>query len=120
MLFGGGPLTRELMRDAAYLERFRLDRSRQLIGSMCSGALLLGALGLLEGKRATTYPTAVALLRALGVDVVDESFVQQGNVATAAACPAGQDLAGWVIEPLLGADVRRSVLAEVQPVSRAM
>ncbi|HUS64874.1 MAG TPA: DJ-1/PfpI family protein [Kofleriaceae bacterium] len=120
VLFGSGPLTRELMRDAGYLERFRLDPSRQLIGSMCSGALLLGALGLLEGKRATTYPTAVALLRALGVEVVDEPFVREGNVATAAACLAGQDLAGWVIETLLGADVRRSVLAEVQPVGRVM
>jgi len=119
VLFASGPATRELMRDALYLERLRLDERRQLIGSMCSGALLLGALGHLSGKRATTYPSAKALLASLGVEVVDEPFVEQGNVATAAACLAGVDLAGWVIARLLGTETRDSVLAEVQPVSAA-
>jgi transcriptional regulator GlxA family with amidase domain len=119
VLFSSGPLARVLMRDGQYLSRFRLDPKRQLVGSMCSGALLLGALGLLEGKRATTYPTAVELLRSLGVEVVDRPFVREGNVATAAACLAGQDLAGWVIETLLGADARAAVLSEVQPIAGA-
>jgi transcriptional regulator GlxA family with amidase domain len=86
---------------------------------MCSGSLILGALGLLDKKRATTYPTAVEALRALGVEVVDEPFVCEGRVATAAACLAGIDLAGWAIESLLGADVRAQVLSEVQPVGGA-
>jgi putative intracellular protease/amidase len=116
VLFASGPATRELRLDRAYLARLRLDPSRQLVGSMCSGAFLLQALGLLDGKRATTYPTAAALLRETGVSVVDEPFVCEGNVATAAACLAGVDLASWVIERLLGAEARDAALAEIQPV----
>ena len=118
VLFASGPATRELRFDRDYLARFTLDPKRQLIGSMCSGALLLAALGLLEGKRATTYPTAVQLLRDAGVEVVDEPFVREGNIATAAACLAGVDLAGWVIETFLGKGARDAALAEVRPAGR--
>ncbi|WP_394822263.1 GFA family protein [Pendulispora albinea] len=118
VLFASGPATRELRFDREYLARFALDPTRQLIGSMCSGALLLAALGLLEGKRATTHPTAAPLLREAGIEVVDAPFVRQGNIATAAACLAGVELSAWVIEVLLGKDARDAVLAEVQPVGR--
>lgn len=119
VLFASGPATRVLRSDREYLARFRLDPTKQIIGSMCSGALLLAALGLLEGKKATTYPTAVGLLREAGVEVVDLPFVQQGNLATAAACLAGIDLAAWTIERLVGKEARDAALAEVQPVGRA-
>jgi putative intracellular protease/amidase len=120
VLFSSGPQTCFLYRDKEYLARLRgLDPARQVIGSMCSGSLILGALGLLDKKRATTYPTAVEALRALGVEVVDEPFVCEGRVATAAACLAGIDLAGWAIESLLGADVRAQVLSEARTLPRA-
>jgi putative intracellular protease/amidase len=119
VLFASGPATRDLRSDREFLGRLRLDPERQLIGSMCSGALLLAALGLLDGKRATTHPTTVEHLRQAGVDVVDEPFVCVGNVATAAACLAGVDLAGWVIERLLGRSVLDAVMSEVRPVERA-
>jgi putative intracellular protease/amidase len=118
VLFASGPATRELRHDRDYLGRLKLDPERQLIGSMCSGALLLAALGLLKGKRATTHPIVVDLLRAEGIDVVSSPFVLEGNVATAAACLAGVDLASWVVESLLGAEARDAALAEVRPVGR--
>lgn len=120
VLFAGGPATRELRFDRDYLARLRLDPSRQLVGSMCSGALLLAALGLLDGKRATTHPVVRQLLVDAGVEVVDEPFVREGNVATAAACLAGVDLAAWVIETLLGKTMRDDVLQGVQPVGRVL
>jgi hypothetical protein len=119
VLFASGPATRELWRDRGYLSRFRLDPSRQLVGSMCSGALLLHALGLVAGKRATTHPTVVDLLRAEGVDVIPAPFVREGNVATAAACLAGVDLASWVIASLVGEDAREAALAGMRPVASA-
>lgn len=118
VLFASGRATRELRFDRDFLARLRLDPERQLIGSMCSGALLLAALGLLEGKRATTHPTAVDALREAGVEVVDEPFVCVGNVATAAACLAGVDLARWVVERLLGRPMSEDVLSGVRPVER--
>lgn len=120
VLFASGKGTREKMRDDVFLDAFNLDPERQLIGSMCSGALILAALGLLEGKKATTYPTSKTLLETMGVEVVEAPFVKQGNVATAAGCLAAQYLAGWVIEETLGADVAQAALKFVQPVGEGL
>jgi transcriptional regulator GlxA family with amidase domain len=116
VLFASGPATRRKYIDRDYLRIFELDPSKQMIGSMCSGALILGGLGLLTGKEATTYPTAKALLADLGVTVVDRPFVQVGNIATAAGCLAGVDLSSWVLEAKAGPKVRDAVIESVQPV----
>ena len=117
VLFCSGRGSRLKMRDEKFLSAFRLDESRQLLGAIDSGALLLGALGLLKGTRATTYPSAElkALLEGMGVRVVWESFVREGNVATAAQCLAGQHLAGWVIETRAGVAQREKALKSVAP-----
>lgn len=120
VLFASGPGVHRKTKDAEYLGRFRLDPSRQMVGSMCSGALVLAALGLLEGRRATTYPTSLKALEHYGVEVVERPFVLEGNVATAAGCLAAQYLCGWVIERALGAEVRDAVIKSVQPVGEGM
>jgi transcriptional regulator GlxA family with amidase domain len=120
VLFTSGKGTREKIQDAAYLSRFSLSPDRQLIGSICSGALILAALGLLKGKQATTYPSAKPLLEQYGVEVVERPFVCDGNVATAGGCLAGVYLAGWVIEVLAGATVRERVVASCQPVGEGL
>ena len=100
-----------------FVEVFRLDESKQLIGAIDSGALLMGALGLLKGKKVTTYPRAdiKALLEDMGATVVWESFVRDGNVATAAQCLSGQYLAGWVIETLVSVEQKERALNSVAP-----
>lgn len=120
VLFASGRPTRALAASPDYLARFDLDPRRQMIGSMCSGALVLAALGLLRGAEATTYPTAKAELEAFGVTVVEQPFVANGNVATAAGCLAAQDLVGWVVERLLGPARRDLVLRSIQPVGRGL
>jgi hypothetical protein len=62
--------------------------------------LLLGALGFLKDKRATSYPSAEikGLLESMGAEVVWESFVKDENVATAAQCLSGTFLAGWLLK----------------------
>lgn len=80
--------------------------------------MLLAALGLLEGRRATTYPSAKPLLEAYGVEVVERPLVVAGNVATAGGCLAGQYLAGWVIERLVGSAIAEAVITSCQPVGR--
>ncbi len=115
VLFCSGRGTRRKMRDESFLRSFRLDETRQLVGAIDSGALLLGALGLLRGRRATSYPSAEIKreLEAMGARVVWESFVREGNVATAAQCLSGQHLAGWVIENLAGPEQSRKALSSV-------
>jgi transcriptional regulator GlxA family with amidase domain len=117
VLFCSGRGTRKKIQDKTFLGAFKLDESRQLIGAIDSGALLLGALGLLKGRRATSYPSAEikSALEEMGAEVVWASFVQEGNIATAAQCIAGQYLAGWVIESLAGVEHKEKALSSVSP-----
>lgn len=119
IFFSSGPGTRRLYQEAEYLQRFRLDPTRQYIGSMCSGALILAGLGLL-GPTATTYPTSRGALEAMGVKVVEEDLVVHGHVATAAGCLAALSLVGWMLEQTEGPAVRDYVLKSVQPISQGL
>lgn len=120
VFFTSGSGTRPLIKDDAYLKRFSLDPQKQIVASMCSGALLLAALGLLDGLTATTYPTAVPELKAYGIEVVDQPLVVHGNVATAAGCLAAIDLVAWIVEKLLGKEISDDVVASVQPVGKGL
>ncbi|TKH19133.1 thiamine biosynthesis protein ThiJ, partial [Bacillus wiedmannii] len=97
-----------------------VDPQRQLIGSMCSGSLLLGAKKLLTGKKATTYPSVVEQLKEFDVDVIEQSFVNEGNISTAAGCFAAQDLSAWIIRTLINEEMVDTVLETVQPVGKGL
>jgi len=120
VLFVSGQGTSEKMRDENWLKRFNLNPEKQFIGSICSGSLILAALGLLKGKTATTYPTSKIALEGFGVEVVEKPIVVNGNVATAGGCLALQYLCGWTIENLVGQDWRELVLKSVQPVGEGL
>jgi transcriptional regulator GlxA family with amidase domain len=120
VFFSSGPGTRKLMKDQAYLQRFSLDPEKQIIASMCSGALILAALGLLNGISATTYPTAIDELKGFGIEVVQQPLVIHGNIATAAGCLAAIDLVGFIIGKLSDEKTRSEVLASVQPVGQGL
>jgi transcriptional regulator GlxA family with amidase domain len=119
VFFGSGPGTRDVVQDNAYLQRFDLDPNKQIICSMCSGALIIAALGHLKGLSATTYPTAVEALKSYGVDVAEDThLVTHGNIGTAAGCLAAVDLIGWAIEKLYDNKVREDVIASVLPIGQ--
>jgi transcriptional regulator GlxA family with amidase domain len=120
VFFSSGPGTRQVIRDSSWLQHFKLNPERQIICSMCSGALILAALGLLNGITATTYPTAIDELRSFGVEVEEKSLVVHGNIATAAGCLAAIDLAGHVIAKTFGQDISDEVLASIQPVGKGL
>jgi transcriptional regulator GlxA family with amidase domain len=120
VFFSSGPGTRTVIKDPEFLKRFKLDPEKQIICSMCSGSLILAALGLLEGISATTYPTAIEELKAYGVTVENKDLVVHGNIATAAGCLAAIDLVSFVIEKLLGSEIKDDVIASVQPVGKGL
>jgi transcriptional regulator GlxA family with amidase domain len=119
VFFASGSGTRALYKNEEYLQQFQLNPQKQIICSMCSGALLLAGLGLLNGITATSYPTAFNELRAMGVEVVeDHHLVVHGNIATAAGCLAAVDLIGWAIEKLYDEKTKQDVIASVLPVGQ--
>jgi transcriptional regulator GlxA family with amidase domain len=77
--------------------------------SVCTGALLLGAAGVLQGLRATTHWLAYDHLRRYDADPTEERVVIEGKVATAAGVSSGIDLALTLVDKLYGAEVAQAV-----------
>nr|AIA14898.1 Putative amidotransferase [uncultured bacterium] len=120
VLFVSGQGTRDRIADENWLAKFDLNSAKQLIGSICSGSLILAKLGLLEGKTATTYPTSKAVLEGLGVEVIEKPFIAHGHIATAGGCLAQQYLIGWVIENLADKNWADLVVKAIQPVGEGL
>lgn len=88
----GGPGQEALMNDEAVLSFIRNHmEAGKLVFSVCTGALLCGAAGVLRGRRATTHWAAVELLPYFGAIPVDERVVVDGNLISAAGVTAGID-----------------------------
>lgn len=79
------------------------------VTSVCTGALILGAAGLLEGRRATTHWAAIDLLAGFGAEPVRERVVVDGNVVTGAGVSAGIDFALTLASWIAGDDVARTI-----------
>lgn len=118
VLFSSGIGTRAVIQDQEFLATFALNPTQQLIGSICSGALILAELGLLKGKKATTHPRAKQQLMSMGIEVVDKPFVCYDTIATAGGCLSAQYLVGWVIDKISGNEKKNEVLREIFPVGQ--
>ena len=77
--------------------------------SVCTGALICGAAGLLNGRRATTHWASMHLLAFFGAIPVDERVVPDGNIVTAAGVTAGIDGALRVAADLRGIEVAQAI-----------
>ena len=99
---GGGGVN-PLLEDEAVL-RFVRERAAEAryVTSVCSGALVLGAAGLLKGKRATTHWNAHDFLARLGAIPVAGRIVEDGNLITAGGVTAGIDFGLLLVARLLG------------------
>lgn len=91
---GGGPPTLTAMTDPRLLAYLRqAASSATVVSSVCTGALILGAAGLLAGRRATTHWMFHHLLPAFDAEPVDARWVEDGPVLTSAGVSAGIDMA---------------------------
>lgn len=113
----GGQGTAEAMRDSAMINAMKLAPKRaRRVASVCSGAFVLAAAGLLDGKTCTTHwrqaPRLAAAFPKLRVDA-DRIHVQDGAIWTSAGVTAGIDLALAMIEADLGAEVAADVAREM-------
>jgi cyclohexyl-isocyanide hydratase len=83
--------------------------SGRTVSSVCTGALICGAAGILRGRRATTHWTAFDLLRYFGAIPVDARVVLDGNLVSAAGVTAGIDGALRVAAMLRGDEVAQQI-----------
>jgi transcriptional regulator GlxA family with amidase domain len=94
VLVPGGEGNRPLMEDERVLDWLRhAHEGSTWTTSVCTGALVLGAAGILDGRRATTHWAFRDLLPGFGAEPVAERVVVDGKVITAAGVSAGIDMA---------------------------
>jgi putative intracellular protease/amidase len=106
----GGPGTREMLEPQPLHEWLRaIDATTQWTTSVCTGALLLGAAGLLDGLEATTHWSAFDTLASLGARPTERRVVPQGKVVTAAGVSAGIDMALWLAAQIAGDEVAKAI-----------
>ena len=111
----GGPGQQDLMEDAVVIEFLqRQARAAKYITSVCTGSLVLGAAGLLKGKRATCHWAAHEHLAALGAISVRERVVVDGNIITGAGVASGIDFALKLAAILEGEEVARQIQLQIE------
>ena len=116
VIVGSGLQTREVVANPELMARLALDPARQLIAAQCSGTLVLAKLGLLGKVPACTDLTTKPWVQEAGVEVLNQPFYAQGNVATAGGCLASPYLAAWIIARTQGEDAAAAALHYVAPV----
>jgi transcriptional regulator GlxA family with amidase domain len=106
----GGFGTTAAMQDAAYLVALRrLAAQARYVTSVCTGSLLLGAAGLLRGKRAACHWAFRELLPLFGAIPDSARVVRDGNLITGGGVTAGIDMALSVVAEIAGRDFAEGV-----------
>ena len=106
--------------EAGELGRRLLAGPQRWTASVCTGAMIVAAAGLLTGRPATTHPNAVDDLRAAGALVrPDDRVVDDGDVLTAGGVTSGLDLALRILEREIGPDAATGVADRVRYVRPA-
>ncbi|KWK77962.1 DJ-1/PfpI family protein [Burkholderia ubonensis] len=111
----GGTGITDLLSDRETIDFVR-ERSAaaRYVTSVCTGALLLGAAGLLRGRRATTHWAFHALLEPLGAVPVRERVVRDGNLITGGGVTAGIDFALTIAAELACDDEAQAIQLELE------
>ncbi|QHT55997.1 DJ-1/PfpI family protein [Cellulomonas sp. H30R-01] len=118
LVYPGGAGTRPLAADSEHLEWLRGVRATTpLVASVCTGALVLAAAGLLAGRPATTHWAAFDELAAIDPSVLADTearFVDDGDVVTSAGVSAGIDMALHLVARLDSVEAARGVRRGIQ------
>ncbi|MFF6773164.1 DJ-1/PfpI family protein [Streptomyces sp. NPDC012637] len=118
VLVPGGPGSREAMHDPELLAWLRTaDATSTWTTSVCTGSLVLGGAGLLDGRRATCHWLALDELTVLGAEPTGERVVFDGKYVTAAGVSSGIDMALHLLGRIAGDATAQTVqlLTEYDP-----
>jgi len=115
VLVPGGEGNRPLLEDEEVLEWLRgVDRESRWTTSVCTGSMVLGAAGLLEGRKATGHWMYLEPLRAYGADPVGGRWVEDGKYLTAAGVSAGIDMALHLVGREVGPEVAQAIQLAIE------
>ena len=111
----GGPGQQDLMEDEEALSFLcKQAAGAKFVTSVCTGSLVLGAAGLLKGKRATCHWAAIDHLKLLGAIPVSEKVVIDGNVVTGAGVTSGIDFVLALAAILENEQVAREIQLQIE------
>lgn len=111
----GGAGINALLTDATTLDFVRRQAAQaRYVTSVCTGALVLGAAGILQGKRATTHWAAHDLLAAFGAIPVQARVVRDGNLFTGGGVTAGIDFALTLVAELAGQPAAEAIQLQLE------
>ena len=114
LILPGGPGARRERRNSRLIEWIqRQDSKVEILASVCTGALILGAAGLLAGRKATTHQSAREELGAIA-DVVEARVVEDGLVTTAGGVTASIDLGLHLLQKHFGPELAREVEERIE------
>jgi cyclohexyl-isocyanide hydratase len=111
----GGPGQALVMDDTEVLDFLRSQSAQaRYVTSVCTGALVLGAAGLLNGYRATTHWAALPLLSAYGAKPIADRVVIDGNRVTGGGVTAGIDFGLRLAAEIFGLDTAQSIQLQIE------
>jgi len=111
----GGIGVTDLLQDAQTIEFIRRQAAgARYVTSVCTGALLLGAAGLLRGKRATTHWASHALLEPFGAIATQARVVRDGTLITGGGVTAGIDFGLTVAAELAGIEEAQAIQLQLE------
>lgn len=109
LMIPGGPGVRRLIEDEAHLNWIRqIHDTTTWTTSICTGSLLLGAAGLLNGLTATTHWNAAQMLATFGATYSEDRVVPQGKIVTSAGVSSGIDMALWLMGQIVGDEAAKA------------
>jgi putative intracellular protease/amidase len=111
----GGVGTRALTKDPVWLEWIRtVDSTSRWTTSVCTGSLLLGAAGILDGLRATSHWLELETLRQWGAEPTGQRVVRQGKVITSAGVSSGIDMALTLAALVIGEEGAKAIQLAIE------
>lgn len=113
VILPGGLGTRARLQEEDFLSWLSTITTAPRIASVCSGALLLGHLGLLKELPAATHPNSRELLRQMGVEVVEHRLVDAGKVLTSGGVTAAIDLGLYLCMQLAGVEAAEKIRVQM-------
>lgn len=115
LLVPGGTGTRALLDDERMLDWIRsVHETSTWTTSVCTGSLLLGAAGLLDGLEATTHWVELETLASYGARPTEQRVVEQGKIVTSAGVSAGIDMGLTLVGRIAGEDVAKVIQLAIE------